>query len=68
MMATFAKFFIVITIVFEIITLTVGPAFYPVLGAASAIILICIAAQYAVPRLNRFINRMIRSFRVAAFG
>lgn len=67
MMTTFAKIFIIMTILFEVITLTSGAALYPVFFAASAILFICIAIQYIVPRIARRIVKMLRR-RNVSFG
>jgi hypothetical protein len=53
MAAIIAKVFIVMTLLFEVITIATGSAFYPVFGAAAGIIAACLAIQFLLGRLEK---------------
>ncbi len=52
MTAIIAKVFIIMTLVFEAITITTGTALYPVFTAAAAIIFGCLVIQAAISRIH----------------
>ena len=58
MAATLAKFFIIMSFAFEVLTVTTGSAFYLVFAIGSAFILCCILIQYIVPRITKKISAM----------
>ncbi len=60
MTATLAKFIIIMTLAFEVLTITTGATFYPAFALASAIILGCIIIQFTVPRITKKFNAMSR--------
>ena len=48
-----AKIFIIMTLVFEVITITTGSALYPVFGATCAIIAGCLVLQFIVSKIHK---------------
>ena len=49
-----AKIFIIMTLVFEAITITTGSALYPVFTAACAIIFGCIILQLIIGKIQKY--------------
>ena len=49
-----AKIFIIMTLVFEVITITTGSALYPVFAAACVIIFGCIALQLIIGKIQKY--------------
>jgi len=49
-----AKIFIIMTMVFEVITITTGSALYPVFTAACAIIFGCIILQLIIGKIQKY--------------
>ena len=49
-----AKIFIIMTMVFEVITITTGSALYPVFTAACAIIFGCIILQLIIGKIQEY--------------
>lgn len=49
-----AKTFIIMTLVFEVITITAGSALYPVFAAACGIIFGCIVIQSIIAKVQQF--------------
>ena len=56
MTSTMAKLFIIMTLAFEVLTITTGSTYYPVFAAVSAIILGCIIIQFAVPGITKMFS------------
>ena len=52
MTAIIAKVFIIMTLVFEAITITTGTALYPVFTAAACIVAGCFAVQFTVKKIH----------------
>ena len=48
-----AKIFIIMTLVFEVITITTGPALYPVFAAACGIIFGCVVLQIVIGAIQK---------------
>ncbi len=57
MAATFAKVFIIMTLVFELITMATGTALYPVFAAAFCITFMCLAIQFTVNGIHKISNK-----------
>ena len=51
-----AKIFIIMTLVFEAITITTGSALYPVFAAACGIIFGCLVLQILISKIQKFSN------------
>ena len=57
MAATFAKVFIIMTLVFELITIATGTALYPVFSAVAAIVTGCLVILYAVHKIHEISDK-----------
>lgn len=51
-----AKVFIILTLVFEVITITTGPALYPVFAASCGIIFGCLVLQVIIAKIQKLSN------------
>ena len=49
-----AKIFMIMTLVFEVITITTGSALYPVFAAACGIIFGCIVLQLIIGKIQKY--------------
>ena len=51
-----AKVFIILTLVFEVITITTGPALYPVFAASCGIVFGCLVLQVIIAKVQKISN------------
>ena len=63
-----AKIFIIMTMVFEAITITTGPALYPVFAAACVIILACLTLQFIIGKIQKICIQNKSARRIFLLG
>ena len=53
MTTIFAKTFIILTLIFEVITITAGPTLYPIFAAACGIVFACLGIQILISKIRK---------------